>query len=246
MRTQLVAENVGLVCEHFQSTEPLAADIIVSFLKRKPGSVHSVVEIRKMEKAAHVKCLPDRPQFLHQCMVEAGEMFVLQRLHDGRGKRDRAGFDRVARELATLDENFRKDCERVFEELATGLFEMRLHECIVNLMQRARELLAVATSPIFAADKATNLPPREMDCVANRLSIVGMLLDQCNKNFVRERSRLSELRIGTDCDVLLDYSAIEFDLFGSCSCDLLVVTEQRACDPLSIGAQFCPTIGVQF
>jgi hypothetical protein len=120
-------------------------------------------------------------------MIEAGEMLLLQRLHDGRSKRDRAGLDRVARVLAALDQNFRKDRERVFDKFAAELFEVRLYESIVDFVQRPRELFAVTTSPLAAANETTDLPTREMDLAANRFSIVGMLLDQCNKDFVSER-----------------------------------------------------------
>src|SRR5580704_3813468 len=92
--------------------------------------------------------LPDCSKLVHQCMIEAGEMLLLQRLHDGRSKRDRAGLDRVARVLAALDQNFRKDRERVFDKFAAELFEVRLYESIVDFVQRPRELFAVTTSPL--------------------------------------------------------------------------------------------------
>ena len=101
-----------------------------------------------MEEAAHVECLPDGAELLHERVIETGEVFVLQRAHDRLSKRDGAGLDRIARKLATLDQNFRKDRERVFDELAAWLFEMRLDERVMNFVQRAGELLAVATSPL--------------------------------------------------------------------------------------------------
>jgi hypothetical protein len=117
-------------------------------------------------------------------MIEAGEMFVLQRAHDRLGERYRASLDRITSKLSAFDQNFRKDRERVFDELTTGLFEMRFDERVVDLMQRAGKLFAVTTSPLFATNEATDLPAREMDFASDRFAVVGMFLDQRNKNLV--------------------------------------------------------------
>ena len=127
-----------------------------------------------MKKASHVECLPDGTQLLHQGVIETGEMFVLQRADDRFGERDGARLDRVAGKFATLDENFRKDRERVFDESATRLFEMRGDECVVNLVKRSRKLFAVTASPSLAADETADLASGEMNFAANRFAVVGM------------------------------------------------------------------------
>ena len=43
-------------------------------------------------------------------------------------------------------------------------------------------------------------------------TVIGMLFDERNENLVRERTRLPEPRVGTDDDIFVGHSPIEFDL----------------------------------
>jgi hypothetical protein len=43
----------------------------------------------------------------------------------------------------------------------------------------------------------------KMDLAPDRCSVIGMLLDQRDKDFMRERPGLTESRIGTDDDVFV-------------------------------------------
>jgi len=61
-----------------------------------------------------------------------------------------------------------------------------------------------------------------------------MLLDEGDENFVRQRSGLPELRIGTDADVLLENTRIELNLGRSGRRDFLIVAKQRARDAQQI------------
>ena len=85
-----------------------------------------------MEEGAHVERLANGAQLLHQREVQAGEMILPKRLNDRLGERDGACLDRVARELATLDENFGEDVERVLDVPAVLLFEMGADERVVK------------------------------------------------------------------------------------------------------------------
>src|SRR5260370_39504983 len=106
-----------------EAAEPLGANVLVSLLEREM-QCRTDVQVRKMEEEAHVERLSDRPELLHQRVVEADEMLILERLHDGSGEHDRACLNRVAREFAALDPDLREDVERVLDEPAVPLFEM--------------------------------------------------------------------------------------------------------------------------
>jgi hypothetical protein len=46
------------------------------------------LEIREVEEQAHVNRLPNRTELLHKSVIEAREVFVVQRLHGRIGKHD--------------------------------------------------------------------------------------------------------------------------------------------------------------
>src|SRR5271170_4648975 len=137
MRTKLVAHDVGFVMEHCQSPEPLGTHVVIAFLECETTAIGAGVEIREVKEAPHVEGLADRTQLLHERVIETGEVFVLQRAHDRVSNRYCAGFDRIISKFSAFDQNLRKDCERVFDEPTTWLFEMRSDERVVDLMQRA-------------------------------------------------------------------------------------------------------------
>ena len=109
-----------------------------------------------------------------------------------------------------------------------GGFEAGSDEGVVNFIEGARELLAGAASPLGAADEAHEFALGERYVCLGRAAVAGMLLDERNKNLVRQRARLSELGIGTDDDIFFRHSPVEFDLLGVGRRSLGVVAEQRA------------------
>src|SRR5436190_6299113 len=90
--------------------EPFGADVVVSLLEREVLR-RTRIEIREVEEETHVKRLPYRAELLHQHVIEADEVFVLQRLHDRPSERDGTRFNRIARELASLNPKLREDVE---------------------------------------------------------------------------------------------------------------------------------------
>ena len=112
--------------EDGEAAEPFRANVVVSFLEYEPLAVRTVVQIGEMKEEAHVERLADGAEAHHQRVIETGEVFVLQRCDDRIGERDGACFDRVARKLATLDPNLRKDVEGVLNEASIAILEMLL------------------------------------------------------------------------------------------------------------------------
>ena len=72
-----------------------------------------LVQIGEVEKEPHVQRLADGAELLHEDVVEASEMVVLQRLNNGARERDGAGFDRVGLGFGALQESSGKNIERV-------------------------------------------------------------------------------------------------------------------------------------
>src|ERR1700680_3612806 len=107
MRAELVAHDVGFVEEHCQSPEPLGTHVVIAFLESETTAIGAGVEVGEMKKAAHVECLPDRTQLLHERVIETGEVFVLQRAYDRGSKCYRAGFDRITSKFSAFDQNLR-------------------------------------------------------------------------------------------------------------------------------------------
>ncbi len=86
---------------------------------------------------------------------------------------------------------------------AIAFLEMRRNECVVDFVKRPRKLLTVAASPLRAADETADLAPRERNLFSDWATIVRMLFQKCDENFVRKLTRLPELWIGTNDDGLL-------------------------------------------
>ena len=106
-----------------------------------------------MEEEPHVERLADRAELLHQRVIEAGEVIVVSDATIGAASVTVHRLDRVARELAPLDPDLGKDIERVLDELASRSPEIRLDERVVDFVQGAGKLLAVAAAPLLAADQ---------------------------------------------------------------------------------------------
>ena len=189
----------------------------------------SIVQIGEVKKEPHVECLTNRAELLHQSMIEAGKVSILQRCHDGPRERHSARLNRIGGVFAPFQINLRKDIERVLHELGSG-FEAGSDEGIVNFIEGARELLAGAASPLGAADEAHEFALGERHVCLGRPAVTGMLLDERDENLVCQRARLSELRIGTNDDILFRHSPVELDLLGVSRRPLGVVAEQRAGD----------------
>src|SRR5579864_1458726 len=101
MLAKLLAVDERAVLMDGEAAEPFGADIFVALLERQVLR-RPRVEVREVEEEAHVERLPYRPQLLHERVIEAHEMLVLEGLHDRVGEHDGARFDRVAREFAAL------------------------------------------------------------------------------------------------------------------------------------------------
>ena len=113
---------------------------------------------------------------------------------------------------------------------AIGLFEMSPDEGVMDLVQHARQLLTVAAAPFLPANKPTDLPPREGDFVADRLAVIGVLLQKRHEHLVGERPGLPELRIGTYHDVAMGVAPAEMNLIGAFRRGFLIMTKERPGD----------------
>ena len=213
-----------------QSPEPFGAHVVVALLELELRPVAAVIEIGEVEEGAHVERLSDGAKLLHQGEVQAGEMILFERADDRLGESDGAGLDRVAGELAALDENLGEDVERVLDVPAVLFFEMGADKRVVNFVQGAGELLAVAAAPFLAADEPADLPPGEGDFVADGSAVVGVLLEERDEYLVRQRAGLPEARVGADGDVPLGLPPSQTYLVGALGGRALVVTEEGAGD----------------
>ena len=227
---ELLAHDLRSMGEDREPAEPFRADVVVAFLEHEALGVRAVVEIGEMKEEAHVERLTDGAEAHHQRVIETGKVFVLERCDDRVGERDGACFDGVARELAALDPNLREDVERVLDEASVAILEMRFDERVMDFVQRARQLLAVAAAPGFAADHAHDLALGERDFLWHRTAVVGVLLDEGDENFVCERARLTKARVGTDDDIFLLYSLVEVYLFGAGRRAFCIMAKQRPGD----------------
>jgi hypothetical protein len=124
----------------------------------EPVGVEGVVKVvGEVKKESHVESLPDRAKLLNQSMIEAGEVSVLQRCHDGPRERHGARLDWIGGVFAPLHINLRKDIERVLHEAVCG-FESCSDKGVVNFFQGTLKLLARAASPLGAANEAHLFP----------------------------------------------------------------------------------------
>ena len=118
----------------------------------------------------------------------------------------------------------------MLDEAPALLFEMRRDERVVDFAQRAGQLFAVLAAPLLAADQTADLTAGERDLVRYWAAVIGMLLDQRDKDFVRELPRLAERRVGPDREALFGNGGVELDFSGAQRGALRVVAEQRAGD----------------
>ena len=102
VRPQLLLLDFRWVFEHREPAEPFGADVVIAFGKREAAAVVSVVQIGEVKKEPHVERLPDRAELLHQSVIEAGEVSILQRCHDGPRERHGARLDRIGGVFAPL------------------------------------------------------------------------------------------------------------------------------------------------
>jgi hypothetical protein len=161
-------------------------------------------------------------------VIEASEVLVIERGEDGLGKRDGTRFDRIARELAPLDHNFRKDVEGVLGKFSGAVFEMSFDERVVNLVQGAREFFAVASAPLAATDRSHDFALSERNLLLDWSAVIRVLLDERDKDFVRELPRLPVFGIGSDDHVLVGRSPVELDLLRAARCAFGIMTEECA------------------
>ena len=99
-----------------EAAQPFGTDVVVAFGKRWAPARMVLVQIGEVEEQAHVERLADCAELLHQCVIEAGEMLVVEGLNYGVGNDDRAGNDGVGWRCATLNQDFVEDAEVVFDK----------------------------------------------------------------------------------------------------------------------------------
>ena len=87
---------------HRKPAEPFGTDVVIALRKREAAAVVSVVQIGEVKKEPHVERLPNRAELLHQSVIEAGEVSILQRCHDGPRERHGARLDRIGGVFAPL------------------------------------------------------------------------------------------------------------------------------------------------
>jgi hypothetical protein len=90
-------------------------------------------------------------------------------------------------------------------------FEMREQVGVSYLPKCDGEFLAVAPTPRPAPCQSHELSFEKRNAVSHETSIVGLLLENGERNLVRERSRLSVLWIESDREMLFLVAAIKFD-----------------------------------
>ena len=88
-------------------------------------------------------------------------MLLLEQFDDGLGEPHRARFDGIACELSALENDLRKYREGVLHEAAVAFFEIGGHEGAMDLVERARELLAVMAAPVRPSDERAQFPLAE-------------------------------------------------------------------------------------
>jgi hypothetical protein len=94
---KLLTQNLGAVFEYGKTAKPFGANVMVAFAEYDAVAVVAVVHGGEMKKQADVNCLPDRAELLHQDVIEAGEVLVVEGLDDWIGEHDGAGNDGVGR-----------------------------------------------------------------------------------------------------------------------------------------------------
>ena len=180
-----------------------------------------------MEEQPHVQRLADGAELLHQCVIETGKMSVLERRHNRARESHGAGFDRIGRVLAPLDIHLRKNIEGVFDKAVCG-FEAGPDERVVDFVERATSCsLSLPPHAARPIRRISSLLVNDTSALS-RPAVAGMLFDQRHENFVRERSGLTEPRVGTDDDIFFRDSPIEFDLLGVGRRAFGVMAKQRA------------------
>src|SRR5882757_7882726 len=91
--------------EDGDAAKPFGADIVVSLSKNDAVQMTPIVACREMIKETHIKCRADRAEVTHQCMIETGEMFVIEGLNDWVGDDDGASDDRIGWRCAALNQH---------------------------------------------------------------------------------------------------------------------------------------------
>ena len=98
-------------------------------------------------------------------------MIVAQRGQDRLSQCDGASLNWIGGEFVALDPDFRKDIERMFDEIAIGIFEMSFNESVVDFVQSARQLFAILAAPFLAADQAADLAASKRNFLRHRTAI---------------------------------------------------------------------------
>ena len=108
----------------------------------------AVVKVGEMKKQPHVERLANRAELLHEPVIKAGEVSVLERCHDRPRERDGAGLDRIGRVFAALKKISGKilnECS--MKRLSSDLNAVRTN-AVVNFVERARRAARWRCHPI--------------------------------------------------------------------------------------------------
>jgi hypothetical protein len=79
------------------AAKPFGANVIISLSENNPVQMMAVILRCEVVKQPHVKCCTDGTELLHQCMIEAGKVFVIEGLNNWVGNDNRAGHNRISR-----------------------------------------------------------------------------------------------------------------------------------------------------
>src|ERR1035441_3808336 len=153
MWSQLITLDGRLILMDGKSSQPFRANVVIAFRKRKTAFVVSIVQISEVEKESHVERLADGTELLHEGMIETSEVAILQRCDDRARKRYGARFNRVAGIFCPLKIDLRENIEGVLGEAIVLRLEICGDKRVMNLVQRAGQLLASTTSPLSATDE---------------------------------------------------------------------------------------------
>src|ERR1035437_6845015 len=157
MRSQLITLDGRLILMDGKSSQPFRTNVVVAFRKRKTAFVVSIVQIGEVKKEPHVECLADGSELLHERMIETREVSILQRCDNRARKRHGTRFDRIARVFCALKIDLRKNIEAMLGKTVVLRLEIGCDERVMDLAQRAGQLLAGATSPLGATNEPHEL-----------------------------------------------------------------------------------------
>src|SRR5947209_580421 len=113
----------------------------------------AVVHGREMEEESNIKSLANRAELLHQDVIEARKMFVVERLDDRIGEHDGARNNGVGVGRASLQHDLVEDAEVMLGKSLRNA-EMCNDMRVADLFEGECELFALPAAPARAATQA--------------------------------------------------------------------------------------------